>query len=82
MIEEPEPMTTSLFLSKHYDSQNSLGAEKMQLVQTDSVVAFVCFCRRFSSVSSVSGVTEQENSQGDVIVYILGRNVAAYLQIL
>lgn len=32
----------------------------MQLVQPESVVAFVCFCRRFPSVSSVSGVTEQE----------------------
>lgn len=32
----------------------------MQLVEPDSVVAFVCFCRRFSSVSSVSGVTGQE----------------------
>lgn len=36
------------------------GGEDAQPVQPDSAAAFVCFCRRFSSVSSVSGVTEQE----------------------
>lgn len=82
-----ENKTSWFFLSKHYNAQNSLG------VETCSLFSQICFLSSSflsspsnlvfgSSVTLQTSVCWRWNSQGNIIVYILRRNVAAYLQIL